>query len=121
MIVSAPQRVAHTILSTSSSTEDQTAEFPMLALIFTRKFLPMIIGSVSGCLRLAGITARPRATSSRTNSGVQRSRAAMNSISRVITPAFAQPSWVLCSRPSAQPDLSGCSPLWTSMFASGSV
>ena len=103
MIVSAPQRVAHTILSTSSSTDDQTAELPMLALIFTRKFLPMIIGSDSGWRRLTGITARPRATSSRTNSGDTRSRAAMYSISRVMTPCLAQPSWVLCSRPSAQP------------------
>ena len=42
----------------------------MLALIFTRKLRPMIIGSVSGWLMLAGMMARPRATSSRTNSGV---------------------------------------------------
>ena len=71
MIVSAPQRVAHTILSTSSSIEEVTAELPMFALIFTRNFLPMIIGSVSGWLWLAGITARPRATSSRTNSAAR--------------------------------------------------
>src|SRR5213595_139116 len=44
MTVSAPQRIAHTIFSTSSSTEDVTAELPMLALIFTRKLRPMIIG-----------------------------------------------------------------------------
>ena len=48
MTVSAPQRVAHVIFSTSSSIEEVTAELPMLALIFTRKFRPMIIGSVSG-------------------------------------------------------------------------
>ena len=42
----------------------------MLALIFTRKLRPMIIGSISGWLMLAGMMARPRATSSRTNSGV---------------------------------------------------
>jgi hypothetical protein len=47
-----------------------TAELPMLALIFTRKLRPMIIGSSSGWLMLAGMMARPRATSSRTNSGV---------------------------------------------------
>ena len=47
-----------------------TAELPMLALIFTRKLRPMIIGSLSGWLMLAGMMARPRATSSRTNSGV---------------------------------------------------
>ena len=42
----------------------------MLALIFTRKLRPMIIGSDSGWLMFAGMIARPRATSSRTNSGV---------------------------------------------------
>ena len=68
--VSAPQRMAQTIFSTSSSMEEVTAELPMLALIFTRKLRPMIIGSSSGWLMLAGMMARPRATSSRTNSGV---------------------------------------------------
>src|SRR6476646_8497103 len=68
--VSAPQRIAHTIFSTSSSTEEVTAELPILALILVRKFRPMIIGSDSGCLILAGMMARPRATSLRTNSGV---------------------------------------------------
>ena len=43
----------------------------MLALIFTRKLRPMIIGSISGWLMFAGMIARPRATSSRTNSGRQ--------------------------------------------------
>ena len=42
----------------------------MLALIFTRKLRPMIIGSLSGWLMFAGMMARPRATSLRTNSGV---------------------------------------------------
>jgi len=46
--VSAPQRMAHTSLSTSSAVEEVTAELPMLALIFTRKLRPMIIGSDSG-------------------------------------------------------------------------
>ena len=68
--VSAPQRVAQVIFSTSSSIDDDTAELPMLALIFTRKLRPMIIGSDSGWLMLLGMIARPRATSSRTNSGV---------------------------------------------------
>jgi hypothetical protein len=68
--VSAPQRMDQTIFSTSSSMEEVTAELPMLALIFTRKLRPMIIGSSSGWLMLAGMMARPRATSSRTNSGV---------------------------------------------------
>src|SRR2546427_11030654 len=70
MTVSAPERVAQIIFSTSSSMEEATAEFPILALIFTRKFRPMIIGSSSGWLILLGMMARPRATSSRTNSAV---------------------------------------------------
>src|ERR687892_2833320 len=68
--VSDPQRMDQRILSTSSSIEDATAELPMLALILTRKLRPMIIGSDSGWLMLAGMIARPRATSSRTNSAV---------------------------------------------------
>ena len=46
--MSAPHRVAQRSFSTSSSIEDETAEFPMFALIFTLKFRPMIIGSISG-------------------------------------------------------------------------
>ena len=48
MTVSAPQRVAHTSLSTSSATDEVTIELPILALTFTRKLRPMIIGSDSG-------------------------------------------------------------------------
>src|ERR1700761_9592474 len=58
--VSAPQRIAHTILSTSSSTEEVTAELPILALILVRKLRPMIIGSSSPWLMLQGMIARPR-------------------------------------------------------------
>src|SRR5215813_8436907 len=43
--VSAPQRIAHTIFSTSSSTEEVTAELPILALILVRKLRPMIFGA----------------------------------------------------------------------------
>ena len=68
--VSAPHLVAQRIFSTSSSIEEATALLPMLALILTRKLRPMIIGSSSGWLMLAGMMARPRATSERTNSGV---------------------------------------------------
>ena len=71
--VSAPQRIAHTILSISSSTEEVTAELPMLALILVRKLRPIAIGSNSAWLMLHGMMARPRATSSRTNSGVTNS------------------------------------------------
>ena len=45
--VSAPQRIDHCSLSTSSWIDDDTAEFPMFELIFTRKLRPMIIGSSS--------------------------------------------------------------------------
>src|SRR6266699_1898419 len=68
--VSEPHFIDQRIFSTSSSIDDKTAELPMLALIFTRKFRPMIIGSDSGWLTFAGIIARPRATSLLTNSGV---------------------------------------------------
>src|ERR1700760_4796623 len=70
MTVSAPHLVAQRIFSTSSSMLDATALLPMLALIFTRKLRPMIIGSSSGWLIFAGMIARPAATSERTNSGV---------------------------------------------------
>src|SRR5680860_599469 len=39
--VSTPHRAAHAILSTSSSMDEATAEFPMLALILTRNSRPM--------------------------------------------------------------------------------
>ncbi len=70
MTVSAPHFVAQRIFSTSSSMLEATAEFPMLALIFTKKLRPIIMGSDSGWLIFEGMIARPRATSSRTNSGV---------------------------------------------------
>src|SRR5712692_7760627 len=56
--VSAPQRIAHTIFSTSSSTDEVTAELPILALILVRKLRPMIIGSSSPWLMLDGTPAR---------------------------------------------------------------
>ncbi len=87
--VSAPQRVAHCSFSTSSSIDELTAELPMLALIFTRKLRPMIIGSSSRWLRLAGRIARPRAISSSTNSGLTFSRSATKRISSVSTPLRA--------------------------------
>src|SRR5215813_3282771 len=68
--VSAPHFVAQRIFSTSSSIDDATALLPMLALIFTKKFRPMIIGSDSGWFTFAGIIARPFATSLLTDSGV---------------------------------------------------
>src|SRR6185503_900965 len=71
--VSAPHLVAQRIFSTSSSTLEAIAELPILALIFTRKLRPMIIGSDSGWLMLAGMMARPAATSLLTNSGVTKS------------------------------------------------
>ena len=84
-----PQRVAQIVFSTSSSMEDVTAEFPILALILTRKALPIIIGSDSGWLILAGMIARPSATSLRTKSASILSRRATNSISGVMSPRRA--------------------------------
>ena len=49
----------------------------------------MIIGSLSGWLTLAGMIARPAATSSHTSSTAQFSRAATNRISGVINPLRA--------------------------------
>jgi hypothetical protein len=89
MTVSAPHFVAQVSLSTSSAADDVTAEVPMLALILVRKRVPMIIGSLSGWLTLAGMMARPRATSSRTTSASMPSRRAMNSISGVTSPRRA--------------------------------
>ena len=48
IIVSAPQCVAQTNFSISASIDEDTIELPMFALIFTEKFLPIIIGSDSG-------------------------------------------------------------------------
>src|SRR4026207_1183389 len=67
--VSAPQRIAQVILSPSSPIEELAAELPMLQLIFTRKLRPMIIGSVSGWLMLAGMMGRARGPLARTEFG----------------------------------------------------
>ena len=61
--VSPPHLQLHTALSTSSSMLDVVAELPMFVLIFTKKLRPIIIGSLSGWLMLAGSTARPSAIS----------------------------------------------------------
>src|SRR5574338_446656 len=55
MTVSAPQRIAHTILSTSDATSEATALLPMLAWILTRKLRPIAIGSDSGWWMLLGM------------------------------------------------------------------
>ncbi|MNM86864.1 hypothetical protein D3C81_990310 [compost metagenome] len=73
MMVSAPQRIDHTIFSTSSASDEVTAELPRLPLILTRKLRPIAIGSSSVWLMLAGMIARPEAISWRTNSGVMSS------------------------------------------------
>ena len=74
--------------------DDVTAELPMFALTFTANARPMIIGSDSGWFTLAGMMARPAATSLRTSSTSTPSRAATNRISGVTRPARAQASWV---------------------------
>ena len=87
--MSAPQRVAQRILSTSSSIDEVTDELPMLAFTFTRKLRPMSIGSLSGWLMLDGRMARPRASSSRTSSGSRFSLTAAKCISGVRRPRRA--------------------------------
>ena len=89
MTVSAPQRVAHSSLETSSAIELVTAELPMFALTFTANALPMIIGSASGWFTFAGMMARPAATSERTSSTSRPSRSATKRISGVISPRRA--------------------------------
>ncbi|OIQ82405.1 hypothetical protein GALL_358190 [mine drainage metagenome] len=122
--VSAPHRAAHTIFSTSSEIEDVTAELPMFALTFTAKALPMIIGSLSGWRWFAGMTARPRATSSRTSSTGRPSRAAAYAISGVTIPALAQTSCVAAPSTGSgwsHPSRVGASPASRSITAVGSV
>ena len=63
IIVSAPHLQLQMAFSTSSSILDEVAELPMLALILVKKLRPIIIGSASGWLMLAGMTALPSATS----------------------------------------------------------
>src|SRR5258707_7616868 len=71
--VSAPQRIAHTIFSISSSTEEVTAELPILALILVRKLRPIAIGSSSAGLIFQGMIAPAPATPPRTDSGAFKS------------------------------------------------
>ena len=62
----------------------------MLALIFTRAARPIAIGSSRAWLTLAGITIRPRATSSRTASRPSPSRSATRSIAGEMVPLRAR-------------------------------
>ncbi len=87
--VSAPQRCDSASFSTSSSSELVVGLDPMLALILTRALSPIAIGSSAAWCRLAGITIRPRATSSRTVSGPSCSRSATRAISGVTMPSRA--------------------------------
>jgi len=73
-------------------------ELPMFALIFTRAFSPIAIGSRAAWWTLAGRIIRPRATSPRISSAGRNSRSAKRSISGEMTPARASRS---CVRQSA--------------------
>ena len=91
MTVSEPRWTAVCSFSSSSSTLLVTAELPMLALILHLEATPMPIGS-SRLVRwtlLAGMTMRPRATSSRISSGSRSSRWATKRISSVMMPLRA--------------------------------
>src|SRR5437588_1291045 len=95
--VSAPRCTAVCSFSSSSSILLVTAELPMLALILHFDATPMAIGSsfFLTCSTLAGMTIRPRATSSRISSASRSSRWATKRISSVITPLRADSIWVM--------------------------
>ena len=78
MTVSAPRWTAVCSFSSSPSAVPVTAELPMLALILQAEATPIAIGSrrFSRWTLLAGMTMRPRATSSRTSPGSRSSRRA---------------------------------------------
>ncbi len=86
--VSLPRWTAVCSFSSSSSILPVTAELPMLALILHFDATPMAIGSSRfvRCTLLAGMTMRPRATSSRISSASRSSRSATKRISSVTTP-----------------------------------
>ena len=75
-----------------------TAELPILALIFTRKLRPMIIGSSSAWLMFDGMMARPRAISLRTNSGVMKAGTDAPKLSPSASAASARSSCFLRPR-----------------------
>jgi hypothetical protein len=87
--VSAPYFRQIASFSSSLSTRPVTCELPMFALTLHDSAMPMPMGSSFVWLMLAGITRRPRATSSRTSSALTRSRSATKRISSVITPCRA--------------------------------
>ena len=103
--MSAPHLTDQRSLSSSSSISDFTGELPIFEFTLVRNFLPITIGSNSGCFILAGMIALPDAISLLTNSAVTLfselvklfSLAAANSISLVIIPFFAYASWVTLS------------------------
>src|SRR5215208_3044053 len=90
--VSAPYCTARRSFSSSSPMPELTAELPMFALILTRATLPMAIGSrrPARWRTLAGITRRPRATSSRIVVAGTSSRAATSSMAGVTSPMRAR-------------------------------
>src|SRR5260221_11839324 len=86
MTVSAPHNVDHRSFSTSSSIDDETAEFPLLALILTAKLRPIIIGSSSGWLTLAGNDLPPPPTPERADIGSKPPPSPTNHNSSAMTP-----------------------------------
>ena len=59
MTVSAPQRIAHTILSTSAATSDGDGAVADIGVDLDGSRRPIAIGSDSGWLMLLGMIARP--------------------------------------------------------------
>ena len=87
--VSAPYLMETASFASSSSTTLVTALLPMFAFTLQESAMPMPMGSRFTCATFAGITNRPRATSSRTTSAETFSRRATKSISSVTTPRRA--------------------------------
>jgi len=53
-VVAAPSEKDQRSLSTFLAIDDDTAELPMLALIFNEETSPVIMGSVRDCLMFSG-------------------------------------------------------------------
>ena len=89
MMVSPPQLVAHVIFSTSSSIEEETAELPMFALIFTRKRPADDHRLGLRVIDVGGNDGAPARHFVAHDLGLMPSRRATNSISGVISPRRA--------------------------------
>jgi hypothetical protein len=79
--------------------DDVTALLQMLALIFTLKFRPMIMGSISGWLMFAGMMARPLATSLRIRQRFAQTRSVNSGESWRSSVPARHPAWIVAGPP----------------------